>query len=489
MKDCIVFVDLERHFYDKHAIYYLSAYLKQEGIQVNYVNEVNFEKVVKRLKELKPSLLGYNIFTSNLDKIIKFDKHQKTLLNIRSIAGGPSIIYNPGQLSGTTIDAICVGEGEKALVQFFRSGFTFAKNIIVHSNSTSLEYDTLIDNLDSLPFPDRKLVYDEIPYFKHMKYRMFLSGKGCPYACTYCHNHAFNERFKGKGKIIRKKSVGYFIEEISRVVKEYGAEIIVMQDDTFILEKEWLFNFCKAYKKEINLPFTCFIRANLVDEDIARCLKDAKCVTVCWSIESGNEYFSNKILKRNISNKQLVFTADLFNKFGIRQRVSSMVGLPGEKYRNMLETLELNIRCKPFYAHASTLVPFPGLEITRYSLENGYLSEDYIYKLPNTTRSISLFNFTGKEKSRIIKLVYLFPFFVRYRILYQNNFLYRFCFLFPKGILKYIFCFNDMIKMLRCYPFSPTINDCLNIFKRYFSTQIEKKVNICFRKKMMENTC
>ena len=83
---------------------------------------------------------------------------------------------------------------------------------------------------------------------------MFISGRGCPYQCTYCFNHKYNQMYKGKGNIIRHKSVDYFLEEILQVKKEYPLEGIIFEDDIFIIDKGWLEEFAIKYSKKIGLP-------------------------------------------------------------------------------------------------------------------------------------------------------------------------------------------------------------------------------------------
>ena len=103
--------------------------------------------------------------------------------------------------------------------------------------------------------------------------------------------------FKGCGATIRKKSVDYLLEEIKDVKRRYPLKVVVFQDDTFILKRDWLLEFCERFPKEIGLPYTCNIRANLIDEETIKILKKGDCACVYWSIESGNDAIRNNLLK------------------------------------------------------------------------------------------------------------------------------------------------------------------------------------------------
>ena len=72
----------------------------------------------------------------------------------------------------------------------------------------------LIDDLDSLPYPDRKTVYDSFPSAEDIRIKNFMTMRGCPHNCTYCFNHKYHEMYSGKGKMLRRRSVGNVIEEI-----------------------------------------------------------------------------------------------------------------------------------------------------------------------------------------------------------------------------------------------------------------------------------
>ncbi len=94
-----------------------------------------------------------------------------------------------------------------------------------------------VEDLDSLPFPDRALVYERDPIAARGKIKHFLTGRGCPYNCTYCFNHALSEIYRGKGQRFRQRSVDNVIEEVRWVRDHYPLEFVVFVDDTFVLSK------------------------------------------------------------------------------------------------------------------------------------------------------------------------------------------------------------------------------------------------------------
>lgn len=462
----VAFVDFSNNFFDRHSIYCLSAYLKINGIETHYINNKNFSKAISSIKKINPDLLIYSAYSSDIPLFIKFDKIAKKSLGIKSIIGGPGPTFDWKILNNCTIDAVCLGEGEQALADFIKAGFSPSGNIITNRDSIPSEFLPFID-INNIPFCDRELVYENDFVLRNMPNKQFLSGRGCPYMCTYCHNNIQNKMFKKCGHIVRKKSVDYLIEEIKEVKRRYPLKVVVFQDDTFILNKKWLFEFCRRFPREIGLPYTCNIRADLIDEEIVRSLKESNCVCAYWSIESGNEFFRNNLLKRKMSEVQILETARLLNKYKISGRNGGMIGLPGEKIEEMLQTLELNIKTKPEFGFASIFIPFPGLELTNYALEHNYLSEAALNNLPKNTHLHSVLNFTDNEKSIIQKITYLYPILVSYPGLYYNRRIYNVLLKLPKTLLYIFFNIFSGYKLSKLYKVKTPLLLKMAIMWRY----------------------
>ncbi|MFH0753226.1 MAG: radical SAM protein, partial [Candidatus Omnitrophota bacterium] len=370
-------------------------------------------RTVAQIKEINPQLLLYSAYSRDIAHFIVFDKMVKQQVNVKSLIGGPGATFDPQFLEGTTIDALCFGEGEQSVVDYINNGFSPIGNIVDVKSGKPAQFYPFLD-LNQAPFPDRALVYDKDRLLRDMPSKQFLSGRGCPYMCTYCHNNIQNRMFKQCGSIIRKKSVDYVLEEIKQVKSRYPLKLVVFQDDTFIIDKKWFFEFCERFPREIGLPYTCNIRAGLIDEEKVRALKQSHCACAYWSIESGNDFIRNKVLKRNESIEQILTTASLLGKYKISHRSGGIVGLPGETLEHMLQTLELNIKIKPNFGFSSIFVPYPGLELTDYAIEKGFLSTKAADCLPQGTHVRSVLNFSHEENIRIQKLTYLWPLFVSY---------------------------------------------------------------------------
>jgi len=204
----------------------------------------------------------------------------------------------------------------------------------------------------------------------------------CPYDCTYCFNHLLKKLYReeagGVGKYCRIRSVDNVIRELEEVRAIFPLNIIYFHDDLFIMNRAWLKEFSVEYKKRIGLPMICYVRANLIDEEIVQCLKEANCITIAMGVESGNEHLRKTLLKRIMSNEQIISAAQLFHKYGISIMTQNMVGLLEETIDDAYETIEVNTQVKPAYAWVSIFQPYPRTEMHKLCIEKGYLDPSHI---------------------------------------------------------------------------------------------------------------
>lgn len=448
MTETVVFVDIYPQLQDLHGVYALSSVLMRAGAETRYLADRNRARLARRVAALAPDLVCYSTMSGEMMDYVSFDRTLKSAWNGVSLIGGPGPTYSAGMLRGTTIQAYCVGEGEHAIVDFIRSGFQPSKNIVACGGADTGPYHPLVD-LDTMPFPDREIVYREDSLRRDMTSKQFSSGRGCPYRCTYCYNHAFGKKFKDSGPPIRKKSVSYLFDEIDHVRRRYPLRLISFNEDTFILDRQWFFSFAGSYPGKIGLPYTCNVRANLVDEDLVRALKESGCVGVNWSIESGDEHVRNDVLKRAMSEEQILRTGELLAKYGLPHRIGNVIGIPGESFEQMLETVRLNSRVRPVLALGSIFAPYPGLALTDTAIQMGlYTPVEGVWP-QNYLRCD--FNLPVVQRRRIERLTCLFPLLARHPRLLESRFWMRVLFSLPIVVLRLLWVYLYSSGLARLY--------------------------------------
>lgn len=361
------------------SVMYLSAALKNAGHQT-VVTSTNPRKILEALNDFKPDAVGFGTLTGNYEQFCKLARLIKGRSNALILFGGIHPTFNPEIVSEPFIDGICMGEGEAAIVDFanrFDGGGDYQNtpNWIVKHDGRVIKNPLrpLIDDLDTIAFPDRKLFYDGSSDFAENPIKFFLAARGCPYDCSYCFNESFRRLYKGKGKAVRFRSVDNLIAEVAEVKAQYPLQIVWYLADTFVLDKRWLAELCEKHREKFGLPFYGNVRADLVDQQVVDLLKMGGCVSVAMGIEAGDENLRNGILCRNLSNDRIVKAARMIREAGIGLLTFNIIAIPGGTLESDIRTVDLNIKAGVDYPSVSFMIPFPKTRIYAVAAELGLL--------------------------------------------------------------------------------------------------------------------
>ena len=373
--------------YEPQGIMHLSSSLKAAGHQVDLVVATH-QDPVEVAREFQPDVAAYSVITGSQRYYLDVNRRVKREVEgVFSVFGGPHPTFFPEMVEEEGVDGICRGEGEGALVELVGALADGGPEAVLGVDNWSFQRNgdrgdaDIVNNpvrpyvadLDSLPFPDRALVYERDPISARSKIKHFLTGRGCPYNCTYCFNHALSEIYRGKGRRFRQRSVDHVIEEVCWVHDHYPLEFVVFVDDTFVLSPEWLAEFAEKYPRQVGVPFFCNTRANLVTEEQVRLLKEAGCHSVSMGVETGNDRLRNELLKRRMSKEQILEAARLIRGGGLHLTTTNMIGLPTSTLEDDFETLELNVQARPSYAHVFIFQPYPRTELGEFTREHGWM--------------------------------------------------------------------------------------------------------------------
>ena len=214
------------------------------------------------------------------------------------------------------------------------------------------------------------------------------------------------------------------------------------------------------------MPFLCNVRAKLVTPEKIALLNQAGCASVGMALETGNPGLRNEILKRNLSDQQILEASRLIHEAGIELLTTNMLGLPGGSLENDFETLALNHACRPAYANAFLYQPYPRTELGEYAHQRGYVEGTLDDIDPSAwERSVLRFS-TADEKRQIENLNKLFAVavewpwmtsLVRRLIKWPSNFLFRLVYKLWKGWA---------IKN-RIHPYRPSLREFVQTVRRF----------------------
>jgi radical SAM superfamily enzyme YgiQ (UPF0313 family) len=328
--------------------------------------------ILEEIKSEKPDLVGLSVLSFNYHEAIIITRFIKEHFPIKIIFGGVHVILSPeAVINQPEVDIICTGEGEGVLQELLDNKLDCANiaGIWYKKNGTLIKNKPrkLIRNLDSYSFPDFDDFNMEKYFFINNNYLPIMVSRGCPYSCSYCSNHALKKTLKGT--YVRYRSVDNVIDEIDLRMKQYygkGLKYLYFFDDTFILDTKFVTEFCKRYKEKgyhLLVPWNVNVRANLVDSELIRTMKDAGCYQVRMGVETGNEYLRNTVYNRDMTNNQISDAIEIIHKNKVQLRLYFMVGAPYETIEMMNESLKMAQWSKADEIIFGLLYPLPGTEI------------------------------------------------------------------------------------------------------------------------------
>jgi len=233
------------------------------------------------------------------------------------------------------IDIVVKGEGEETIVEVVRAlergkglnevrGIVYRENGEFHVNPAR----RWIENPDRIDFPAYHKV-DPTGY----SITGIASTRGCPFECTFCDTAPF------WGRCYRARSIGNVMAEIRFLYEEYGLRHFEFVDDTFVLKRERVYEFCRQIQKEkLDIRWTCCGRINLVDEEMLKMMADSGCTMVFYGMESGSDKILARIKKeftRDQAKEVIARTAEYFDVY-----VSFIWGFPFETMEDFHQTID-----------------------------------------------------------------------------------------------------------------------------------------------------
>ncbi len=459
--------------YEPLGLLYLSSVLRQAGHQVRLAIASD-QDVVAVARDWGPDVLGYSVYTGSQVYYRDLNQRIRAAADAVSVFGGPHPTYFPEFVQEPGVDAVCLGEGEEAildLVEALEAGrpLTGIQNWWFKDAGGEVERNPVRrppDDLDRLPFPDRELLFETDDYTRQAGIKHFITSRGCPYDCSYCFNHALAELYRGKGRRLRQMSVERVVEEVKEVQARYPLQFVVFLDDLFIVYADWLRELAEEFPRQVGLPFFCNVRANLVTPEKVALLKEAGCASVGMGLETGNAALRNQILNRNLSDEQIIEASRLLREAGIRLLTTNMLGLPGGTLEHDFETLALNHACRPAYANAFLYQPYPRTELGEYAREGGFVEGSVDDIDPSAwERSVLRFS-SAAEKRQIENFNKLFALAVEWPWL--TGLVRRLIKLPPNGALRLVYkLWKGYAIKNRIHPYRPSPGEFVQAVRRF----------------------
>lgn len=430
--------------------------------------ESSIELVANKIISNKPDYVGFYSRSDLLPRIILVTKLIKLAIpNTKILVGGPGVFGIEKYIFQhyESIDIIICGEGEITTYELFKSGklsenleeingIAFKKKSLFVKNSPR----KLMDNLDSVPLPDRigrpALASDYIPV---------EAGRGCPYNCSFCSTSIFWHRK------YRVKSPKILVNEVYTLMNQYNFKRFTFLHDNLTVSRDYIENLSKEILlHEMNIQWGCCARIDNVDEDIIATMKSSGCEHIYFGIETGSPKIQ-KIVGKNINMSLIYNNLKLCEKYNMEFTTSFVLGFPEEEISDINDTLKLAIEISTFKCcnmiQLNYLQPTPVTKITSENQDSLYIDDEQI--MLNLNRH-GISNNEIREELELVKShKEIFSSYYKIRLMHKFD-LYKAVFCFSHLLVYYrktiqIICLEYKILPLDFFDFVIAhCNDCNN---------------------------
>lgn len=415
------------------AILYPAAVLKEKGIEVEIFDGTKMER--GEFWQKIPQADFYIFHSVLLSSSADIKAGEKVSKKKKVIFFGPHPTYTPKDYLLNENCLVARGEVDFLIAEIVTTkdpkklkGVSFLRNGKVYHNKTW----GIIEDLDKLPFPARKLDSNEYRSLKlkDAKFTVLLGSRQCSYRCYFCVPNSISWARELEWKIwakkpgkppVRVRSSENIITEVKDLVKK-GYQEFSFIDDQFLWVKERTLEICQGLKN-LKIEYGILARADrLVDEEIVKALAESGCQYVDIGVESFNQKVLDDI-KKDLKIETIYKSIRLLNKYGITPKLNIMFGTsPLETEETIKGYIQKTLDLPLNYCMYSIATPFPGTEFENMVRKKSWLVKRLnIYKNldPAKRALISYPHLSAKQLERIV-LVANRRFYLRPKILLKQ---------------------------------------------------------------------
>ncbi|MDP2924108.1 MAG: radical SAM protein [Candidatus Omnitrophota bacterium] len=401
------------------GISYISSFLKKHGhitkliVLSKLFGKKNKNIINKYLKSFCPKLICFAAVATEWNFIRDIATYIKSINpNVFCLIGGPFASLSPDVILSNNFDALCIGEGEyptlELVTQLEKGEFPSSIPNLWIKHGSVIERNSsrpFLENLDSLPFPDREIWQEWIAEYSESSILVLIS-RGCPFQCTYCCNHAFSKL--APGTYVRFRTPENIIQEIKQLIERFPRRReFFLESESIGINKNWSLQLCSElalFNATLNRPLSFLANLRITPqadlEDLFTMLKKSNFNKLYIGLESGSERIRYEILKRNYSNQDVINTVKLARRYGLKIYFYNMIGVLGETVSDFKETVKINRMCLPDNHCTSIFFPYPGTDLYFLCREKGLLGKPFEVNRERFEAALDLPGFSKKQIQR-----------------------------------------------------------------------------------------
>jgi radical SAM superfamily enzyme YgiQ (UPF0313 family) len=359
---------------------YISAYVKKYVDGVEFILERDLDALIAH----KPDLVCITYVTHSARHAGRMARRVKEALGCPVLGGGAHVSTLPTTLE-EGFDLGCVGEGEETfadLIRLYQSTGRFdpvdlakVPGIIYRDGDGILQKSgkrPFIQDLDSIPHPDRSIFGDK--WNKPQLEWQMMTTRGCPYDCSFC------SVIVQWGQRYRCHSEEYVIDELEQLVESGPARVVHFYDDLFTVKRQRVLKILSMMRERglhEGRQFTCFVRSNLIDEEMMEAFASTHFNILNVGFESGSDEVLELMNKQAADLSRHREAVDLARKYGVRFSSCFILGSEGEKRDDIVKTFQFVRESADVFheVHFTPLMVFPGTPVWEQAKKCGVSEE------------------------------------------------------------------------------------------------------------------
>jgi len=398
---------IEFYGFPPMGILYLATYLSENNFDVSILDQFargySINKTLKWIKREDPDILGFSTITTAgtgiTSAIIAKKVKEEINPNVKILFGNYHATFNDYRIlkKYSFIDACVRGEGEKSLLEIAEKlekgqGFEDIRGVTYRNNERIIRNNDrpLIENINELPFPNRKLL-GNVEYKSEVegldialgKFTSAASSRGCSFKCTFCSSSKFWNKW-------RPRSPENIVQELS-ILENQGYQDLIWVDDNFTINKKRLMKLSNLVRKEkIDLNWMAEGRVTQSSRELLTAMKLMGCKILSYGVESGSQrildYYNKKINLNQVYN-----AIKNSKKVGIDIILANfIVGAPIETREEIIETLNLSLKLDIDFPQFHILGIIPGNWIWDQMVKEKRIDPDECWEVGTAVLSIPL---------------------------------------------------------------------------------------------------
>ncbi len=287
----------------------------------------DIEILNKKIKDYAPDYVCFGPLSSEfLRAVVLVKEFKKVLPSIKSVFGGKHCLAIPEEIKKIKeIDYLVWGPVSSSIDQ------------IIESPSKTLIKGKPTDPCNMQPA--MREYYEQVPHMGKRYRKLIMSHFGCVYNCSFCCTSLTRKQYGAKAYKeywLARRPVENMIKE-AKLFLEFDTKEVSLEDDDVLYGThegadgtEWLSEFAKAWKKEIDLPMFANATPQTVvkatDEALSTLAQLAKHVQLGVQTTGGN---SARLFNRHFQDEtQVIEACKILTDYDIRIKLEIIIGLP-----------------------------------------------------------------------------------------------------------------------------------------------------------------